>query len=501
MQPEIRSPEPLAMVQPAANGEGTESFTMALRAAIGDRTFDRWFHRRTAIRCDGDRLLLEVASSFQLTWMQKRFASVVTQCARTTLGTVQVVWSIVEPTTEPSAGEERLPDDLRASQPNRPGRDREEEPGSETKGKQRTLFESPDKARPTESASHDARRFCDLADFVSGRCNELALTASRHVSAAPGEQYNPLYLHGGVGTGKTHLAEGIYREIRRRNRSLRIVFMTAEQFANQFTSALRSHALPGFRQRFRTVDVLIVDDISFFGGKRAIQEEFLHTARQLLSHGRQLVVTSDVHPRLLQGVCSELTSRFLSGLVCRLEAPDLETRKRIVRHRTVHCGSAFPEKLLDYVARRFVNSVRELEGAMKTLESWYEMTGRPVLFDAGRQVLSDLERDCIRVVRLPEIESVVCRLFGLESDDLKSDRRTRAVSQPRMLAMFLARRHTKSAYKEIGEYFGGRNHSTVISAEKKVEGWLKSSNELLIGGRSWSLCDIVESLEQQLQAG
>ncbi len=341
----------------------------------------------------------------------------------------------------------------------------------------------------------------NLADFVSGPCNELALTAARQVCLAPGERLNSLYLHGSVGTGKTHLAEGIYQDIRRQHPQLGILFMTAEEFGNRFTHALRTQALPGFRQRFRNVDVLIVDDVSFLDGKQAMQEEFLHTYNQIVSHGGQVVVTSDCHPRLLKRMSEELVTRMLCGMVCRIESPDSETRRKIARTKCVELKAQIADEALDYVARRFVHSVREIEGALNTLQAWEQMTGRKVTLPVARQALSELERDCIRVVRLADIERAVCDLFGVSDDELKGTRRTRSVSQPRMLAMFLARRHTQAAYKEIGDFFGGRNHSTVVAAEKKIDTWLRSDTDMLVGGRRWNLSDVVERLEQQILAG
>lgn len=493
----------------------------ALQREIGERNFRHWFADRTSITLDGNCVRVGVAGSFLLTWMQRRFtANVLTAVRNANPGGI-VEWHVVaQPGTLPLSD-----DDAEARPPAEPGSghsisepasasavsDSSSEDGSENFGLCVSPLERKTETRRAANScspsadrsgnSHELRRFRDLAEFVAGPCNELALTAAKQVALEPGERYSPLFLHGGVGTGKTHLAEGIYREVRRKHPELRTVFMTSEQFTNQFTSALRSHTLPAFRQRFRSVDVLIIDDVGFLGGKRVIQEEFLHTFKQLESHGRQLVVTCDTHPRLMTGASEELISRFLCGLVCRLENPDAETRRRIVQARTQTLAVEFDEAALDYISRRCVSSIRELEGAMNTLVTWHSMTGRRVTLNAAKTVLADLERDCVRAVKLPEIEAAVSQLFALQQSDLKSGRRTKSVTQPRMLAMFLARRHTQAAYKEIGEFFGGRNHSTVIAAEKKVEGWLQSNEELKIGGRSWQLSDLVETLEQQLMAG
>jgi chromosomal replication initiator protein len=304
-----------------------------------------------------------------------------------------------------------------------------------------------------------------------------------------------------VGTGKTHLLEGIHRNLRRAHCDLQTLFLTSEQFTNYFTQAFRERTLPAFRQKFRSVDVLLVDDVDFFEGKKAVQEEFLHTYKQLDSLGKLIVASADRHPRLLTKLSDELRTRFLSGMVCRLEAPDLETRERIVSRKAESLDAEFSPEALRYVAQRFSGSVRELEGALHCLQVYHRMTGKRVGVTAARQALSDLERDCLRVVRLADIERVVCHLFGLETEDLRSPSRTRAISEPRMLAMYLARRHTRSAYSEIGRHFGGRNHATVIAAERKVAGWLREGTSVRIASRTWQLGDLLETLEQQLQAG
>jgi chromosomal replication initiator protein len=310
-----------------------------------------------------------------------------------------------------------------------------------------------------------------------------------------------LFIYGPVGAGKTHLLEGLYREIRRTSSSLQVLFLTSEQFTNYFTQAYRDHTLPAFRQRFRTVDVLLVDDIDFLDAKRVVQEEFLHTFQQLESHGKLVVVCGDRHPRLLSKISEELKTRFLSGMVCRLEVPDLETRELIAVCKARKLDADFSPEALKYVAKRFSNSVRELEGALHCLQVYHRMTGKRVGMTAAREVLGDLERDCLRVVRMADIERAVCDLFGLDAADLKSARRARSVSEPRMMAMYLARRHTRAAYSEIGQFFGGRNHATVISADHKVTAWLAENAEVKVASQTWRLSDVLDALEQQLLAG
>lgn len=493
MQPDI-----LASGQPASHEEGPGGFQDALRAKVGERNYQHWFESRASISLNGSSVGIAVGSAFLSTWMQRRFGSDVTTVAREVIPGASVHWSI---DTELEAAAESDSDDASDAATSRDSGSVQSESENTAPAVSRRTAIRGNSAGATGVGRREGRRFAKLDGFVQGPCNELAVTAVRQVASHPGERFNPLYIHGGVGVGKTHLAEAVYCEVRRQHPEAQVVFMTAESFGNQFTHALRNQSLPGFRARFRNVDVLIMDDIGFLNGKPGMQEEFLHTFEQLASHGKQVVVTADCHPRLMTKMSGELTTRFLCGLVCRLEAPDLTTRQQIVRLKMQSFAGQVAEDALDFVARRFTHSVRELEGALNTLRTWYAMTQKKVFLQTARQALSELERDCIRVVRLPDIEAAVCQLFGIDASDLKSARRTRSVSQPRMLAMFLARRHTQAAYKEIGDFFGGRNHSTVVAAEKKVDGWLRSQKELCLAGRNWHLSDVMESIEQQLLAG
>ena len=355
-------------------------------------------------------------------------------------------------------------------------------------------------ANQTLSAPQSGRRFSDLNDFIAGPANQLALTAALQVCEQPGG-YNPLVLHGGVGIGKTHLLEGIYRRMRARYPSFRVVFLSAESFANYFTQALRDRTLASFRQRFRGVDVLMIDDVDFLDGKRVIQEEFLHTIRQLESHGRQVALTADRHPRLLTRLSEELVTRFMSGIVCRLESPDVDTRRTIVARKAARLTVRITDEAIEFIVQRFALSVRELEGALNFLENYGQATGKTINLAVARNVLADLDRDCTRIVRVAEVEQAVCRLFSIGPNELRSPRRNRTVSQPRMLAMYLARKMTQAAYTEIGEHFGGRNHSTVMSAEKRVRTLLEADATVRAGSQEWKLGDLLASLEQQLLTG
>ncbi|MDB5387782.1 MAG: chromosomal replication initiator protein DnaA [Planctomycetaceae bacterium] len=357
------------------------------------------------------------------------------------------------------------------------------------------------KVKPVDEPPRPGRRFADLMELVEGTCNEFALSAARQVCQAPGVQFTTLFVHGPVGVGKTHLLEGIHRDLKQRFPSRQVVYLTAEAFANFFTQALRDHKLPTFRNKFRSIDVLIVDDIDFLDGKRGIQEEFLFTIQQLESHGRMVVVAAHGHPRLLTKMSDELRTRFLAGMVCRIDAPDVMTRRRILENKAFRSGADFAPEVFQFVADRFRNNVRELEGAFNTLLAYQRMQGRRLSLTASRNALADLERDCIRVIHMVDIEQAVCSMFGVTIEDLKSNKRQKSLSQPRMLAMYLARKHTRAAYTEIGQHFGGRNHSTVIAAEKKIQASMGELEPIVIRTQAWRVCDLIETLEQQLQAG
>jgi chromosomal replication initiator protein len=478
-----------ALIAPRSDQD--ESVRVVFAELIGQQQFDRWFRGKTRFALFEGELVVETTSPFLSKWLQQQFQVELLRAAESVLGpSARIRFAIGAQAAESAMpqGPSESQQALIAARPRPPALRPDRSP----------VDEAAATALPSRSA---ARRFAELHDFVAGPCNELALAAVRQVCNQPDGEGGPLFLYGPVGTGKTHLAEGIQRHLRRTHRELQSIFLTSEQFTNCFTLAYRDHTLPAFRQKFRTVDVLLVDDIDFLEGKRAVQEEFLHTFQQLESAGKLIVACGDRHPRLLGKISDELRSRFLSGMVCRLEAPGLETRERIVTRKAQRIEAEFSPEALRYVAQRFPGNVRELEGALHCLKVYSRMTGKRVGVTAAREVLADLERDCLRVVRMADIERVVCELFGVEAPDLRSASRARSVSEPRMLAMYLARRHTRSAYSEIGRHFGGRNHATVIAAERKVADWLKQGRPVRVNSRTWAPGDILETLEQQLQAG
>ncbi len=463
----------------------SERFFQCLEQVIGRARFEQWFAGQTLLSFSDDLVTVGVKSPFLIKWLKREFSEAALQAARECVGfSAQVRFEVDSRAMELAASVQQ---------------NVHEEPQNKPK----------EKAEPSQPVRSDSgkkrlpprrRRFARLDDFISGSCNRVALSMVDIICRQPGEQYNPLYLYGGVGVGKTHLAEGIHVRVRELHPDLQVTYLTAEAFANFYTKALRERTLPAFRRRFRSIDVLIVDDIDFLNAKRGIQEEFCHTIQELLSYGRQVILAADRHPRMLTHVRPELSTRFLSGLVIRLEAPDLETRREIIKQHANRYELNISEDAIDFVARKFTRNVRELIGAINCLQTYHHLTKRPVGITATRDVLKDLERDCLQIIRASDIQHAVCELFGLQKEALISSRRTRELAQPRMLAMYLTRQWTQSAYHEIGKQFGGRNHSTVISAEKKMKQMIEKDEPFQIANRKWTAREVVSMVEEHLQA-
>jgi chromosomal replication initiator protein len=326
----------------------------------------------------------------------------------------------------------------------------------------------------------------------------VAHASAQSVVELPAESANPLVLYGTVGTGKTHLLEGIYAGLRRQHPDWRVCFVASEDFTNRFVQSMRLGKLAAFRSHFRQLDALIIDDLHFLAGKRATQEEFLHTLDVLLGEGRQLVAACDCHPKLAGEFAPELTDRLLGGAVWGLTPPDAETRLNILRAKAGRETPPITEEVLKYLAGQLRGNVRELEGALHSLRHFSRVTGRAIDLPLAGEALGDLLRHSIRVHQLVDVDRAICSALRLEPGTLQSKQRTWTVSHPRMLAMYLARKHTAAAYSEIGQHFGGRNHSTAVAAEKKVRQWLQNDEELTFGERRWRVRDMVELAEREL---
>ncbi len=306
--------------------------------------------------------------------------------------------------------------------------------------------------------------------FVVGPNNQLAAAACRAVAEAPARMYNPLFIYGGVGLGKTHLMHAIGHAILARDPGKRVAYVSSERFTNEMVVSIQEGRMPEFRRRYREIDLLLIDDIHFLGEKERTQEEFFHTFNALHDAQRQIVLTSDRPPKEINGLEARLVSRFEWGLVTDIKAPDLETREAILRKKAEDDGLILPDEVLKFIARNCRSNVRELEGAIIKLLAYSSLTRREITVELAREALGGVLAAAATVELSPDaIRARVAATFGVTVDGLVSKKRTKELTVPRQVAMFLIRELLDVPLVEIGKLFGGRDHSTVIHSIQKVE--------------------------------
>jgi len=340
----------------------------------------------------------------------------------------------------------------------------------------------------------------DLGSFVVGPSNRLARAAADMVAERLGE-LSPLVVHGPTSVGKTHLLEGLCHLARRLRPGVTAIYLTAEQFTAGFLDALRGSGLPSFRRKYRGVELLAIDDLQFFCGKRCTKLELLYTIDTLLREKRQIVFAADRPLAELSDLGPDLCTRLQSGMVCPIEPPDYETRLGILLQMTRRFEMHVPDDVRQFIAARLTSHPRELSGALCRLHATSKALAKPIELAMAEEALADMIGHASRVIRLPDIAKAVCDTFGLDARSLQSSRKAKNVSHPRMLAMFLARKYTRAALAEIGQYFGRRSHSTVVSAQKRVEGWLAAGLPMELAERVCGIDDAIRQVEKRLLAG
>jgi chromosomal replication initiator protein len=354
--------------------------------------------------------------------------------------------------------------------------------------------------RPAAGKALPTRPAPRLDTFVVGPANRMAHAAIELAATRPGEM-SPLVLHGSTGTGKTHLLEGICHHFRTLHPRASAVYLSAEQFTTTFLQSLHGTGLPGFRRTCRSADLLAIDDLQFFVGKKATIVELQQTIDVLQRQGRQLVFACDREPESLVDLGQDLLVRLRGGMTARLLPPDEDVRRGIVESIAARRGLALPADVVQFVASRMTRHSRELAGAVNRLEATSHMLGLPITLAMAEEALADLVRASARSVRLTDIERAVCAAFGIASGTLQSAQRGKKVNHPRMLAMFLARKHTPAPLAEIGSYFGRRSHSTVISAQKAVDEWVAKQSQIVLADATWDVAEAIRRVEETLRAG
>ncbi len=474
-----------------------QALEQAIVRRIGEPRYKLWFEGRTRFHWDDDQLTVGVPNRHFGEWVEKNFGLATSDAAREVFGHAMQVRFVIDPELFQAARREQ--DEARQTQSrDRKGADKQ---SRDSKGAEDAPLPHGrgEEAPAVPEAPRRSRRWHRLSDFIVGSCNRVAHAAAQSVVEAPGEGANPIVLHGPVGTGKTHLLEGIYAGVRRAHPDWRVLYLTSEDFTNRFVQAMRLNKLSSFRKQFRECDALLVDDLHFLASKKATQAEFLHTFDALQADSRQMVLTCDCHPRLADDFTPELTDRLLGGVIWGLTPPDAATRLEILRNKSLQKGEKrLADDVLRFLAGQLRGNVRELEGALHSIRHFSRVTGRAIDVLLVREALAELLRHAVRVVQLADIDRAVCAVLRLENGILQSKGRAWAVSHPRMAAMFLSRKHTAASYSEIGKHFGGRNHSTAVAAEKKVRQWLDNDDELALGQRRIRVRELIERVERDL---
>jgi len=327
---------------------------------------------------------------------------------------------------------------------------------------------------PTDSTELDARMSAlnpkfTFESFVVGACNQFAAAAAKSVAENPSRSYNPLFLYGGVGMGKTHLMHAIGRELTDRFATMRIIYTSSERFMNEMISCIRTDRMQQFHQRYREADVLLIDDIQLLGTKERTQEEFFHTFNELHDHQKQIVISSDSPPKEIPGLVERLRSRFEWGLIADIQPPDLETKMAILDKKSEAEGIQLPDDVRVFMASKTKHNVRELEGALVKLIAYSSLTGTPVNLQMAQQVLKHLVHTQDRKVSIDSIQKAVAERFQIKQSQLKEKSNTKKVVYPRQVAMYLVKELTDASLPEIGRAFGGKHHTTVIHSINKIE--------------------------------
>ena len=432
-----------------------------LRAEYGEGTFRSWFKLISFGDLRSGTMIFSVPTRFMRDWVKSNYADrilALLAAENPEIKAIDLVVGKVTPVPMQAPVPPPVPGRAAMPRPSAPAIRETAESAAEP---------GPRNDRLDPATGLDAR--FTFQNFVVGKPNELAFHAARRVAESTTVPFNPLFLYGGVGLGKTHLMHAIAWAILERNPSRRVLYLSAEKFMYQFIRALRYKDTMAFKEQFRSVDVLMIDDVQFISGKDSTQEEFFHTFNALVDQNRQVVISADKSPSDLEGLEERLRSRLGWGLVADLHPTTYELRLGILQSKAENQGVRVPSKVLEFLAHKITSNVRELEGALTRIIAHATLVGREISLESTQELLQDLLRANDRRVTIEEIQKRVAEHFNIRVADMHSARRARAVARPRQVAMYLAKQLTQRSLPEIGRKFGGRDHTTVMHAVKKVE--------------------------------
>jgi chromosomal replication initiator protein len=427
-----------------------------IRLHLSADAFQRWFALIELVQADEISLTLQVPNSIYQFWIESNYLNVVQSAALSVLGSPREIKfraaasGMTGPVVDAHAE--------RVSEPLAP------------------ISQDEDSEGAVEHGMNPRNRF---EAFVVGSNNQFAHAAALAVSQSPAKTYNPLFIYGGVGLGKTHLMQAIGQQTVERRKIQKVMYLSSERFINEFIDAIQHNMLVRFRKRYRQTDVLLIDDVHFLAGKERSQEEFFHTFNTLFDGRKQIVLSSDRPPSEIGNLEQRLVSRLECGLTTELQPPDIETRMAILRKKAEAFHIELAEDILDFLAQRVRTNVRRLEGALMRVGSYQSLSGREISRETLEQLLRDILREeAKKTVTIDQIQKKVGEHFDVRLADMTSKRRTANVAFPRQVAMYLARRHTKASLHEIGEIFGGRDHGTVLHACTTVSVRMKKEDQV-----------------------
>ncbi len=438
----------------------------ALAARVGPQKFRIWFKNSTELALSDGYLKVSVPNSFIASWIENHFTNEISQAVRSATGEDAKVTFTVNPELAGHQGRARL-----------------DPHGASTAASQaahRPRFHADPRRKQSAAGGRERLKF-SLETFVVGSSNELAYNAARVVVNEQQSPFNPLFIHGGYGVGKTHLLQGICNAVFEKRPMTNWLYLSAEDFANQFVLALKTKKLEAFRGRLRKTDLLVIDDIHFLASKPSTQEEFLHTFNTIELAGKQVVLASDAHPKMIGQLSEKLVNRFVSGMVVKIDTPDLHTRCQICRQYLQNIKTLtapVPDGVIEYVAENLRTNVRELEGALLKLIAYAALKSEKITVSMAKAVLAEHLERCDPIVHVSDIEAAVASYFGITPATMHSAKKDRTVALARHFGMYLTRKHTKMSSSEIGRVMGNKNHATVLLACRKIEEMIQRNAEL-----------------------
>lgn len=452
----------------------------ALRKRIGPQKFNAWFNSSTSVSIKDGEVKVIAANPFIASWIEAHFVADLSAACNEVTGKNPSITISVDP-----ALSERLRKSQRDLQANLVKRST----NGTTRGHRKV----------------DTKLRYKFEDFVTGPSNQLAYSAAVAVARQEAVPFNPLFIHGSCGVGKTHLLQSICNAVAQNHAvggKTSWKYITAEQFTNEFVQSLRNKKIESFRRTYRQLDILVIDDVHFLAAKKATQEEFLHTFNTISSAKKKIVMASDAHPRMLGKLTEQLISRFLSGMVVKIDPPDQKTRAKILERIASRLKMKIPADVLDYLSLHIHGSVRELEGALVKLSALVELSGRQASLKMAREALADYLVRTDSAVTLGQIETMVTAFFGITPADIHSSRRTHTVSLARAIVMFLTRRYTRMSFPEIGQ-LTGKNHSSVVLAVQRIEKMLAENQTCRwmtpAGAKSKKARELLDLLAKQIE--